>query len=104
MYQSITIIQDIENNIGKLISPMPLTEEIMHTQSYDKVDENKTLDYTNNSYNQEEFKETINNIYEILVYFETITSGEKRVPYLCWLYTDDIHQECIGINTCAVDM
>ena len=26
------------------------------------------------------------------------------MPYLCWIYNDDIQQECIGINTCAVDM
>ena len=26
-------------HIGKLITPMPLTEEIMHTQFYDKADE-----------------------------------------------------------------
>ena len=26
------------------------------------------------------------------------------MPYLCWLYNDEIHQECIGINTCAIDM
>ena len=26
------------------------------------------------------------------------------MPYLCWIYNDDIQQEPIGINTCAVDM
>ena len=26
------------------------------------------------------------------------------MPYLCWVYNDDIQQELIGINTCAVDM
>ena len=26
------------------------------------------------------------------------------MPYLCWVYDDAIQQECIGINTCAVDM
>ena len=31
------------NNIGKLIIPMPLTEEVMETQFYDKVDEYNTL-------------------------------------------------------------
>ena len=37
---------------------MPLTEEIMQTHLYDKVDEYNTLDYTNNCYKQEEPKET----------------------------------------------
>ena len=26
------------------------------------------------------------------------------MPYLCWIYNDDIQHECIGSNTCAVDM
>ena len=26
------------------------------------------------------------------------------MPYLCWIYNDDIQNEFIGINTCAVDM
>ena len=43
---------------------MPLTEEIMHTQFYDKADEYKTLDYTKTSYKQEEFKETLNNSFK----------------------------------------
>ena len=31
---------------------MSLTEEIMHTHFYDKVDEYNSLDYTNNYYRQ----------------------------------------------------
>ena len=26
------------------------------------------------------------------------------MPYLCWLENDEIQQECIGIDTCAIDM
>ena len=26
------------------------------------------------------------------------------MPYVCWIYNGDIQQECVGINTCAVDM
>ena len=26
------------------------------------------------------------------------------MPYLCWIYNDVIQHECVGINTCAVDM
>ena len=36
--------------------------------------------------------------------FETNTSEYKHMPYPCWIYNDDIQQEFIGINTCAVDM
>ena len=76
----------------------------MHTQFHDKVDAYSTLDYTNNSYKQEEFQETINNLYKIFVDVEAITSESKHVPYLCWLYNDDIQQECIGINASVFDM
>ena len=41
------------NNVGSLIVPMPLTEEVIRTQFYDKVDAYETLNYTNNSYRQE---------------------------------------------------
>ena len=64
---------------------MLLTEDIMHTQFYDKVDEYNTLYYTNNSYKQEEFKETINDLYKICFDFGTITSGEKHMPYVSLL-------------------
>ena len=94
----------LNNNIGKLISPMPLTEEIMHTQFYDKVDDYKTLGCTKNSYKQEGFKDTVNDLYKLFVDFETKTSESKHMPYLCWIYNDDTQQECIGINTCAIDM
>ena len=83
---------------------MPLTEKIMHTQFHDKVDEYKTLGYTKNSYKQEKFEETINDIYQILFCFETITSGEKHMPYLRWIYNDDLQHGCVGVDTCAVDM
>ena len=70
----------------------------------DKVDEYNTLDYTKNYYKQGKVEETINDIYKILFDFETITPGEKQMPYLCWIYNDDIQQECVGSNTCAADM
>ena len=44
---------------------MPLTEEIMHTQFYEKVDAYNSLDYTKNPYKQEKFEETVNDIYKI---------------------------------------
>ena len=34
---------NILNNVGKLIIPMPIAEEVMRTQTYDKVDGCKTL-------------------------------------------------------------
>ena len=50
------------------------------------------------------FEETMNDICKIFSDFETITSGEQHMPYLCCIYNDEIQQECVGIDTCAVDM
>ena len=52
----------------------------------------------------EEYVEKTKDHYKILFDFETITNGVKHEPYLCWIYNDDIQQEFIGINICAVDM
>ena len=65
----------------------------METQFYDKVDEYNTLEYTDKSYRKEEFKEKSEIIYNIYFDFETITSEVKHMPYLCWIYNDDIQQE-----------
>ena len=46
------LFKTLKSNVGKLIIPMPLTEEIMPTHFYDKADEYKTLAYTNNHYKQ----------------------------------------------------
>ena len=47
---------------------------------------------------------TNENQYGILFDIGTITSEYKHMPYLWWTYNDDIQQEFIGVNTCAVDM
>ena len=52
----------------------------------------------------EEYVERTKYQYTIFFDFETITSECKHMPYLCWIYNDDIQQEFIGIHTCAVDM
>ena len=92
------------NDVGNLIIPMPLTEELMRTQFYDKVDDYKTLEYTKHSYRQEEYKEKNNTVYKVFFDFETITSEKQHMPYLCWIYNEEIQQEFTGINTCAIDM
>ena len=67
------------SNIDKLIVPITLTEEIMRTQFYDKVDTYDTLEYTEHSYRLDKFKEN-NDLYKIFFDFETITSEEKHMP------------------------
>ena len=64
----------------------------MSTQFYDKVEEYRTLCYTKQSYREEEYKDKLNNIYNIFFDFEAITSGETHMPYLCCIYNDDIQQ------------
>ena len=102
--KSFQLFKILMSNVDKLICPITLTEDIMRTQFYDKVDNYKTLEYTTQSYKLDEYKEKKRDIYKIFFDFETITSEEKHMPYLCWIYNDDIQNEFIGINTCAVDM
>ena len=92
------------DNVGKLITPMELTDEVLNTQFYDKVDDYKTLEYNKKNCRLETYEEKVKDQYKIFFGFETITSEYKHMPYLCWVYNDDIQQEFIGINTCAVDM
>ena len=92
------------NNVDKLIAPMNLTDELLNTQLYDKIEEYKTLEYKKRNCRLEEYKEEIKDYYKILFDFETITSGAKHEPYLCWIYNDEIQQEFVGIDNYAVDM
>ena len=92
------------NNVDKLIAPMNLTDELLNTQLYDKIEEYKTLEYKKRNCRLEEYKEEIKDYYKILFDFETITSGAKHEPHLCWIYNDEIQQEFVGIDNCAIDM
>ena len=60
---------------------MLLTEELMNTQLYDKVEEYGTLDYTTQSYRQDEYKEKLNSSYKMFFDFETITPGRKHMTH-----------------------
>ena len=90
--------------VDKLITPMELTDEVLNTQFYDKVDDYKTLEYNKKNCRLETYEEKVKDHYKIFFDFATITSEYKHMPYLCWIYNDDIQQEFIGINTCAADM
>ena len=45
------------NNVGKLITPMDLTDELLNTQIYDKFEEHETLEYNKKSCRLEEYEE-----------------------------------------------
>ena len=92
------------DDVDKLIAPMELTGEVLNTQFYYKVKYVKTLGYNLKNCRLEEYVERKKDQYKMFFDFETITSEHKHMPYLCWIYNDDIQQEFIGINTCAVDM
>ena len=92
------------DNVDNLISPMELTDEVLNTQIYDKVDGYKTLEHIFQNCRLEGYVDTHKNQYKMFFDFETITSEYKHMPYLCWVYNDDIQQEFIGNNTCSVDM
>ena len=52
------------NNIDKLISPMTLTEDVMRTHFYDKIDDYNTLEYTKQSYRLEKYEPKIKEFYK----------------------------------------
>ena len=88
----------------KLVIPMESTDEVLNTQFYDKVDDDKTLEYNETNCRLEEYVENDIDQYKKFFGFETITSEYKHMPYLCWVYNDDTQQEFTGINQCAIDM
>ena len=92
------------NSVEQMIAPMDLTDELLNTPFYDEIEEYNTLYYNNKNCRLEEYEETIKYYYNILFDFETITSGAKHEPYLCWIYNDEIQQEFVGVDNCAIDM
>ena len=91
------------DNVDKVTTPMELTDEVLNTQFYYKVNDYKTLEYNLNCI-LEEYVAKYKDQYKMFFDFETSTSEYKHMPYPCWIYNDDIQQEFIGINTCAADM
>ena len=100
-FQSFKVLID---NVDKPITPMELTDEVLNTQFYYKVEDYKALEYNKKNCRLEEYVERNKDQYQIPFDFETIISEYKHMPYLCWIYNDDIQQEFTGINKCAVDM
>ena len=80
------------DNVDKLISLMELTDEGLNTQFYDKVNDYKTLECNLRNCWLEEYVAKYKDQYKIFFDFETITSEYKHMPYLCWVYNDDIQQ------------
>ena len=69
----------------QLIIPMGLTYEVLNTQCYAKVDDFKTLGYTERNYRLEGYAEEYKNNYKILFDFETITSEYKHAIFMLGL-------------------
>ena len=54
--KSFQLFNMLINNVGKLITPMKLTYEVLNTQVYDTVDDYKTLEYNSNNCRLETFE------------------------------------------------
>ena len=103
----VTGAQHMSDNTCRLFSRYYLFKDYRtgtDNSRYDKVDDFKTLEYNKNNCRLETYEEKVKDHYKLFFGFETITSEYKHMPYLCCIYNDDIQQEFIGINTCAVDM
>ena len=79
-------------NVDKLITPVELTDEVLNTQFYDKVDDYKTLEFNKKNCRLETYEEKVKDHYNIFFDFESITPEYKHMPYLCWIYNDDTQQ------------
>ena len=90
------------NHADKLIISMELTDDLLNTQLYDNIEEYKTLSYSKLQIRR--IRRKMPDCYNILFDFETITSGAKHQPYLCWVYNDEIQQGFVGVDNCAIDM
>ena len=104
LIKTFQVFKILTDTVDKLIIPMELTDEVLNTQFYDKVEEHKTSQYNMKTCKLEEYVDTCTNQCKMFFDFETITSEYKHMPYLCWVYKDDIQHEFIGFNTCAADM
>ena len=103
-FHSISIIRILLISVDKLMTPMDLTDGLLNTQLYDKIEECKEFEHIRNNCILEEYKEQTNDCYNILFDFETITTGAKHEPYSCWVYNDEIQQEVVGVDNCAIGM
>ena len=102
--EAFQIFKVLMDNVDKPITPMELTGEVLNTHLYDNVEGYKTLEQNKKNCRLEEHVERNIDQYNIFFDFETTTSEYKNIPYLCWIYNDDIQQGFTGINKCAVDM
>ena len=92
------------DSVDKPITPMKLADEALNTQFYYKVNDYMTLEYNLENCRLETYEEQIKDQYIIFFDLKPFTSEHIHMPYSCCIYNDDIQQEYIGINTCAVDM
>ena len=79
-------------NVDKIITPMELTDEVLNTQVYYKVNDYKTLEYNFRNCKLEAYEENPKVNIKYFFDFETTTSEFKHMTYLCWIYNDDIQQ------------
>ena len=54
---SFQLFKILINNVDKLIIPMELTDEVLKTQFYDKVEDYKTLEYNENNCKLQKYEE-----------------------------------------------
>ena len=77
--KSSQIFKMLMDNVGKLITPMELADEVLNTQLYAKVNGYNTLEYNLNC-RLEEYVAKDKYQYKTFFDFETITSEYKHMP------------------------
>ena len=74
LIKAFQVFKMLIENVDKRITPMKLTDEVLNTQFYDKVDDYKTLEYNKKNCRLETYEEKAKEQYKIFFDFETITS------------------------------
>ena len=92
--KALQLFKMLINSVGDLISPMPLIEEVMRTQFYDKVDEYNTFEYTEHSYRQEEYTEQNNHVYNIFFDFIDMLNALPTDNNEIWLIAHNSDYDC----------
>ena len=100
---SFQVIKILLENKETLLTEITKCDEIYKTPYHEVIDKIHTLEYNDSQVKENEYEEKVNrfNYTNFFIDFETITSEEKHIPYLCCCAT--INEKFYGEN-CGRDM
>lgn len=103
---SYNVVKLLLENKDTHLQPITKCDELYKTCYYDNINEIKTLDYdeTNAMLNEYKPKELLDEYkHNVFFDFETITEGDKHIPYLCCIKSGSLKKTFYG-KGCGKDM